>query len=148
MKNYTSTLLILLFVISFFTMKANAQQANDDTYIINQYFQSNKEASLLENKLPSATNIQSQDNITLLNQAGNNNIIDIKSNVNDAHTVTQLGDNNYYNSIKYYNNSSSNFNILQKGESNSLQIYGENSIIKNLGIVQKANFKTLIIKNY
>jgi len=129
-------------------MKANAQQANDDTYIINQYFQSNKEASLLENKLPSATNIQSQDNITLLNQAGNNNIIDIKSNVNDAHTVTQLGDNNYYNSIKYYNNSSSNFNILQKGESNSLQIYGENSIIKNLGIVQKANFKTLIIKNY
>ncbi|MFK5958645.1 MAG: hypothetical protein QM495_07210, partial [Lutibacter sp.] len=125
-----------------------AQQTNEDTYIINQYFQLNKEALLLENNAPSLSNFQSQDNFIILNQIGNNNEIDIKSNINDSQTVTQLGDNNYYNFINYYNNSPSNFNILQQGESNSLQIYGQNSIINNISIVQKSNFKTLVIKNY
>lgn len=149
MKNYTSTLLILLFVIGLFTMKANAQQTNEDTYIINQYFQSNKEASLvLGSKGLDPAILQSQNSVILLNQVGNSNQIDVRGNSNDAQTVGQFGNNNDYQFINYYNNEVSNFNILQQGNSNSVQIYGENSIVKNLGIVQNANFKTLIIKNY
>lgn len=149
MKNYTNTTLILLFVIGFFTIKANAQQTNEDTYIINQYFQSNKEASLvLESKGLDPAILQSKNNAILLNQVGNSNQIDIKSSINNAQTVSQFGNNNDYQFINYYNSSASNFNIIQQGNSNSLQIYGENSIIKSLGIVQKADFGTLIIKNY
>ena len=137
-------------VFNLISYKGYTQQNNEDTYIINQYFQLNKDASLiLENKVPtSSNNIQSQDNFLSLNQVGNNNVIDIIQKDNDSQTVNQRGDKNYYSFINYYNNIPSNFNIIQEGSSNSLQIYGENSIIKNLGIVQKANFKTLIIKNY
>ena len=149
MKNsyYILYFLLILFSLSF--IKGNAQQTNEDTYIINQYFQLNLEALLLlENETLPSTNAQSLDNFVLLNQVGNNNIIDIKNSINDSQTVNQIGDNNYYQFINYYSNSPSNFNILQQGESNSLQIYGENSIIKNISIIQKSNFKTLIIKNY
>ncbi|MFA5297792.1 MAG: hypothetical protein WC389_06235 [Lutibacter sp.] len=148
MKNYISTTLILLFVIGLFTIKAHAQQTNEDTYIINQYFQTNKEASLILENRGLNPAIQSQNNAILLNQVGNSNQIDIKSGINNVQTVNQIGNNNEYQFINYYNSSPSNLNIIQQGNSNSLLIYGENSIIKNIGIVQKANFETLIIKNY
>ena len=78
----------------------------------------------------------------------NNNIIDIKQNGNNTEVVNQLGNKNYYSFINYYNNSPLNLNILQKGNSNNLQIYGQNSLIENMSIVQKSNSKTIIIKNY
>ncbi|WP_372792483.1 hypothetical protein [Lutibacter sp.] len=150
MKNPHILLVILsiLFNLTFFT--GNAQEITDEnTHIINQYFQLNKESSWLESNvaLP-INNKQAQSNSVTLNQIGNNNQIDIKQNVADSQTVNQLGNSNYYNFINYYNNTSSNFNIVQQGNSNNLLIYGENSIINNISIVQKSDFKTLIIKNY
>lgn len=109
----------------------------------------NNQTSLSENNAtPTTKNKQAQSNFVTLNQIGNNNQIDIKQNGGDSQKVNQLGNNNYYNFISYYNNTPSNFNISQQGNANNLQIYGENSIIKNISIVQKSNFKTLIIKNY
>tara|TARA_R110001583_G_scaffold37944_1_gene122834 strand:+ start:1849 stop:2247 length:399 start_codon:yes stop_codon:yes gene_type:complete len=132
-------------------MPANAQQTDDNTYIINQYFQLNKDASLiLENKVPTNNNkIISQDNFVNLKQVGDRNIIDIKQrNGNNTEVVNQLGNKNYYSFINYYNNSPVKLNILQQGKSNNLQIYGQNSLIENMSIVQKSNFKTIIIKNF
>lgn len=103
---------------------------------------------MLENKVAITSSNETQFNLVKLNQVGNNNQIDIKSRLDDAQAVSQFGNNNEYQFINYYNSSVSNFNILQKGNSNSLQIYGENSLIKNMSIVQKGNFETLIIKNY
>lgn len=104
---------------------------------------------MYENKIkPTTNNKQAQSNLVILNQIGNSNEIDIKQNGADSQKVNQFGNNNYYNFINYYNSSPSNFNIIQQGNANSLQIYGENSLIKNIGIVQNTNFKTLIIKNY
>ncbi|HEY9221491.1 MAG TPA: hypothetical protein VIO43_07950 [Lutibacter sp.] len=149
MKNSYQLLLIFLVLANFNFFSGNAQQSDETTYIINQYFQLNKEASLLlENKMPITSANQYQYSSVKLNQIGNNNQIDIKSNINDTQSVSQFGNNNDYQFINYYNNSPSNFNILQQGNSNSLQIFGENSLIKNMGIVQKANFETLVIKNY
>lgn len=149
MKNaqFKRSVLIVLFLFAFITIEAQ-QIANENTYLINQYFQLNNDALLLENRVSSNYNIQTQDNFTILSQIGNSNQIDIKSNQNDAQAVSQFGNNNDYQFINYYNNSVSNFNIVQQGDSNSLQIYGENSLIKNMSIVQNANFETLIIKNY
>ena len=149
MKNIDN--IVFAFVMLFGVLFSNiiAQTADENTYIINQYFQSNKEASLvLGSKGLDPSILQSKNNSLLLNQVGNNNQIDIRSSVNDTQTVGQIGNKNDYQFINYYNNDVSNFNILQQGNSNSVQIYGENSIVKNLGIVQKTNFKTVIIKNY
>lgn len=145
---YLLPVFLVLLNLTFFN--GNAQQSDEDAFIINQYFQlNNNDASLLlENKVPAISTIQSQANIPKLNQIGNNNQIDIKSSANDAQTVSQFGNNNDYQFINYYNSSVSNFNIMQQGNANSLQIYGENSLIKNMSIVQKADFGTLIIKNY
>lgn len=147
-SHYLLSVLLMLFSFTFFN--GNAQQNSDEnTFIINQYFQLNKEASLYENKIkPTTNNKQAQSNLVILNQIGNSNEIDIKQNGADSQKVNQFGNNNYYNFINYYNSSPSNFNIIQQGNANSLQIYGENSLIKNIGIVQNTNFKTLIIKNY
>jgi hypothetical protein len=145
----TYFMFIFLFLLNLISFNGNAQQTDETTYIINKYFQLNKEASLLlENKVPITFANQYQYSSVKLNQVGNNNQIDIKSSINDSQTVSQFGNNNDYQFINYYNNSPSNFNILQQGNSNSLQIYGENSLIKNMSIVQKANFETLVIKNY
>lgn len=144
---FKRSVLIILFLFAFITIEAQ-QIANENTYLINQYFQLNNDALLLENRVSSNYNIQTQDNFTILSQIGNSNQIDIKSNQNDAQAVSQFGNNNDYQFINYYNNSVSNFNIVQQGDSNSLQIYGENSLIKNMSIVQNGNFETLIIKNY
>lgn len=145
-SNYIFYFFLGLFTLMFFGV--NAQQTNEDTYIINQYFQQSRDALLLENKVPLSTNIESQGNFLNLNQVGTNNVIDIKQKGNESQTVEQLGNKNYYGFINYYNNMSSNLNIIQQGNSNNLQIYGQNSIIENMSIVQKSNFKTIIIKNY
>jgi hypothetical protein len=87
-------------------------------------------------------------NLVSLNQIGNYNNIDISKKSNASQKIVQIGDNNDYNFTSYYSQMPLDLNVLQKGNSNALHIYGENSIIKNISIVQKSNFKTLIIKNY
>jgi hypothetical protein len=145
---------IFIIALALFFANCNflvAQQLSDENaYVINQYFQSNKELSLklTEAKTLSTNSFQVQSNIVSLKQIGNNNEIDIKQKGIDAQKVNQIGNNNYYNFINYFNSTPSNFNITQQGNSNNLQIYGENSIIKNIGIIQKSDFNTLIIKNY
>jgi hypothetical protein len=153
-NNYIIVLVLVGFVItSNFNMYAQ-QSTSETNFILSQNnFQLNKNISnLLGNDLNSeALQIQrGSENYGLnFNQVGNSNSIELlDKNINDTQIVNQIGYNNNYQFINYYNNSVSNFKINQLGTSNDLQIYGENSIIKNLSIVQKTNYKTLIIKNY
>lgn len=150
MKKCYHISVLLVCVLSFSSLSAQHQNSNEDTYIINQYFQLNKDASIVLNNttLNSSNTIQSQSSSVNLNQIGNYNDIDIKQKGENSQAVNQVGNNNHYQFINYYNSTPSNFNILQQGNSNSLQIYGENSIINNISIIQKSSFKTLIIKNY
>lgn len=147
MKKYDYTLFVLLVFISVFSVKTNAQQVNKDTFAINKYFQSNKEAAILLEKGVDLSITQTHNSKFSLNQVGYNNQINIISNAGNNQTVIQLGNNNEYKFVTYYNDAVSNLNIIQQGNSNSLQVYGENSLIKNLSIVQKTNFKTVIIRN-
>ncbi|MFD1293815.1 hypothetical protein ACFQ5N_08215 [Lutibacter holmesii] len=147
MKNKGYIVFFLIVCLSVFFQDAYAQISDENTYLINQYFQLNKQQASKVSVSTTNTINQSQINIVTLNQIGNDNDIEIKSNANNSQQVTQQGNQNYYNFINYYNNNPSNFNILQQGTSNSLQIYGQNSIIENITIIQKTNAKTLIIKN-
>ncbi|MGV6845382.1 MAG: hypothetical protein ACWA42_04560 [Lutibacter sp.] len=86
--------------------------------------------------------------IIKLNQTGNFNTIDLKANAQDSQLVNQLGNQNNYTFINYFNNNPSSLNVLQQGNGNFLQVYGQNSIMDKMSIIQKGNAKTLIIKNY
>ena len=146
MKRVQYILFLQVLLLSLLSFNSSAQElTTEDTYLINRYFQLNKEATAVTKNYNQSI---VQNNLVSLNQIGNQNEIDIKSNANNSQQVIQKGDQNYYNFINYYNNNPSNFNILQQGQSNSLQIYGQNSIIENISILQKSNAKTLIIKNY
>ena len=150
MKKVQNILFLQLLLLSLFSFNSSAQKLTDEnTYLINEYFKLNKEStSVSYNFNKSGLNNRLQTNEVSLNQIGNNNEIDIKSNPNNSQQVIQNGTQNNYNFINYYNNNPSNFKIIQQGEANSLQIYGQNSIIENISIIQNSSFKTMIIKNY
>jgi len=122
---------------------------NDKDFITNEYFQLNNNPNfVIENNGATNSNQKFRSSKIEINQTGNYNQADLKTKLNDSQTINQLGNKNNYTFINYYNNNPSKFNILQQGSSNFLQIYGQNSIINNISIIQKSNFKTLIIKNY
>ncbi|UMB55188.1 hypothetical protein MKD41_06880 [Lutibacter sp. A64] len=151
MKNCNRILIIVgLFFISTY-LSFGQQLSDENTVIINQYFQLNNNiASNLKanNNFITSNNNQQTNEIINLNQLGDNNIIEVKQIKGDNQVVKQVGDNNYYSFINYYNSNTSNLSVMQIGNSNSLNIYGQNSLIDNMSILQKSNFKTLIIKNY
>jgi len=151
MKNRKRILIIVgLFFLSTY-LSFGQQLSDENTIIINQYFQSNnKIVSNLSanNNFLISSNSQESNKIINLNQIGNKNKIEVKQSKNDSQIVKQFGDNNYYSFINYYNSNVSNLSVIQVGNSNSLNIYGQNSLIDNMSILQKSNFKTLIIKNY
>lgn len=129
-----------------------SQETNNNTYLINQYFQEGlniEEASENNSQTSSFQENQiQQNNIVVIQQIGENNQVGVVKNDLDSQNIQQNGNNNYYNYINYYNNTPLNLNVIQEGNSNSLQIYGQNSIINNMSIVQKSNFKTVVIKNF
>lgn len=142
--------LFFIFCFSFFV--GSAQETNDNTYLINQYFQSGLNLDQTNENKSQVSSFQEnqlqQNNIVVIQQIGENNQVGIVKNELNSQSVEQIGNDNYYNYINYYNNAPLNLNVIQEGNSNSLQIYGQNSLINNMSIVQKSNFKTVVIKNF
>ena len=66
----------------------------------------------------------------------------------DSQDVTQFGNNNDYKYYTFYNKNNTNIVVNQEGNQNSLQIFGENSLMKDATIFQKSNFKSIVIKNF
>jgi adenine deaminase len=81
-------------------------------------------------------------------QTGYNNNIRLNSLNEDTQTVHQVGNKNDYENFVYFNKEKTNKTINQEGNMNSLLIFGENSMMKNLIINQKADFQSIVIKNF
>ena len=96
------------------------------------------------NQLSSANGINS----VVLKQVGLYNVSDISQSRQTEQNITQFGNKNYYSFRDYYTSSPISLSVLQQGNANSLQIYGSNSLINGMKIVQKSNFKNIVIKNY
>ncbi len=142
MKIYMS--LIVLFFMSYSSILA--QQTDENTLAINNYFQVNTENSFNANPSNLNTNVQSYAQVV---QIGDHNKTNINSlQTGDQQVVNQVGDQNNYEYYNYYSTENTNMIINQEGNQNSLQIFGENSLMKNAVINQKSNFKSLVIKNY
>ena len=148
MKKYKFIVSVICYSISLLFFQSYAQQTDRNTELITNYFQSIKEVSTQIDNTKLNTVAQNLNTYVLIQQVGDNNAVELKGSVNDSQTVNQVGNTNQYSFINYYNKTGSDLNITQQGNSNSLQIYGVNSIIKNLEIVQSGNFKAIVIKNY
>ena len=140
------TLIIFFMLIVAFQASVTAQQVDENTLIINTYFQTNDNIPSYEKANLTDSDIQSYVNLV---QIGNENGIYIKSlQTGDSQVVNQVGNNNNYEYYNYYSKENSSLNVNQEGTLNSLQVFGENSLMKNAIINQKSDFQGLIIKNY
>ena len=128
-----------------FQTSMKAQQTDENTFIINKYFQiSNNKTVVNKSEAPKA-NFGSYINLV---QAGQNNNIYVNALQNDIQNVQQIGNQNNYQYFSSYNSIQSNITVNQEGLLNSLQIFGENSLMKDVVINQKSDFKSMVIKNY
>lgn len=88
------------------------------------------------------------DSYVVVSQIGNYNTSYILTNKKNNQNISQHGDDNNYEYISYYNSNASEVNVLQNGDNNDVQIYGQNELAKSISIIQNTNDKALIIKNY
>lgn len=151
MKDIKAILLVMLVTFNLTIMsqqKASTyfvsvpQIGNDISFIVLE-----KNINSLNNS-QDLTNSAANQNYLSINQIGINNVAELKSGVRDIQLVGQRGKNNYYSFIDYYNASPTKMNILQQGTANSLQVYGTNSLMENVKIIQKSNYKTIVVRNY
>ena len=146
MKRYVILLIVLITQLFCSEVFSQSKTSNSsDKKIIN--FQN----SLIPNNnltTIAQLNVNSSAGVIVLNQYGLNNVAEINQSQQTTQSVLQIGVENYYGFVDYKNSSPVNFNVLQQGNANSLQIYGTNSIINGMEIIQKSSFKNIVIRNY
>jgi hypothetical protein len=146
LKTMRNIYLILSFSLVFFSINTIGQNLIDNnTGIINNYF--NYKETKQENVVTKTQNIQYRSEVHIV-QSGNYNNSYILSHTKNKQSVNQKGDNNNYEYYSYYNSNPSQVNMIQTGNNNDVQIFGQTELAKNISIIQNTNNKTLIIKNY
>ncbi|MCH3882801.1 MULTISPECIES: hypothetical protein [Tenacibaculum] len=148
-----NVLIIVLLVAQFFCTSIFSQEEITPSYFSSTSSNKNTPEILFNssnNYLVDVVQIQTTNSVNsvVLNQKGLYNVADISQSNLTSQAVTQLGNKNYYSFNNYNNTSPVNLSVLQQGNANSLQIYGTNSFMDGLKIVQKSNFKNIVIKNY
>ena len=124
--------------------ETNAQVEDQNTLLINTYFNLSS-TNFIDNYGYSESNFL--QSVAIL-QFGNNNNIDINSSGKSQQKVNQIGNNNNFQFIDFYNSSDMSLDVLQDGNNSSIQVYGVNSLMKDMLIKQSAGNQTLIITNY
>ena len=136
-----------LIIFLFFSFELYSQQTDANTLAIQNYFQ--MENSLQQADKEKYSTKTDQNSIIDLIQVGNDNKIYINSlQIGDQQSVNQAGSQNNYEYYNYYSRENSDLNVNQEGTLNSLQVFGENSLMKGATIKQKSNYKDVVIKNY
>lgn len=123
-----------------------AQFSDQNSEIIDQYFENIKSSPITFSDQNVSFEVKSA---VQLEQVGELNSVLINAlQVGDNQSIMQKGNKNSFEYYCYYSIENINLTVNQTGNSNSLQIYGENSLMKNAIINQKSNFQELVIKNY
>ncbi len=136
----------IFFVFTFisFSLAIKAQEIDDNTMVINQYFQqitSSQNTPALQTQSPQESYIE-------ISQIGTSNrVISINGN-DDIEKIQQSGNLNDYGNYRFKNNQQTNIQVNQQGNLNSLLIFGENSLMDKLIINQKSNFQSIVINNF
>lgn len=153
MKNYHFKIAAFIVLFLFVFVNVEAQEITDEnTYLINQYFQNiiSDNAKVTDGDFLNQKNINSNsiyNSEVYVTQTGNYNSVNVKANPKKLE-LSQIGNSNNYEFITYYNANKLNFEAQQIGNNNQLQVFGQNSIINNMKIVQFSNNKTITITNF
>ena len=125
-----------------------AQFSDENTEAINQYFQVNLNQPV-QVKIASPKTDPNMGSYVEIVQTGRDNNININSlQTGDEQMVSQSGQQNNYEYYNYYSNQNSSMQVNQEGNLNSVQVFGENSLMKDARINQKSDFKSIVVKNY
>ncbi len=149
-SHYILVLFLSLMSVSFLEIKA--QQVDEDAQIIEKYFKNLNSEQLLNdlvnfnNEVNNTLNVFNTSKLSVL-QNGDYNLIHVKSSINKL-SIGQVGDYNSYEFLSYFSRDDLNLEVQQLGSNNSIQILGENSLINNMKIIQKSNYKNITITNY
>ena len=140
---------IFTIVIGLFCCPVLMSQISDsNTEVINQYFQVSVNETKSNQTVSDKINHKAGSYVEIV-QTGVENNININSlQAGDEQVVTQAGQKNNYEYYNYYSNENSNMQVNQEGTLNSVQVFGENSLMKDAKINQKSDFKSIVVKNY
>ena len=138
----------ILYFVLIITLHATvkAQNTDENTLIINNYFQVANQTSAIS--MVNTQNKKDNSIIQVVQNGDKNNIYINALQTNDQQTVQQTGNHNNYEYYNYYSIENSNLKVNQEGNSNSLQVFGENSLMRNAEIHQKSDFQKIIVKNF
>ena len=144
MKSIILTIIITLGCYSIMI----AQFSDENTELINQYFQLNVLSTEVTEPINEISNYNSGSFVEVV-QTGIENNIRINSLQNgDEQIVNQKGNKNNYEYYNYYSQENSAMQVNQNGTANSVQVFGENSLMKDAVINQKSDFNTIVVRNY
>lgn len=142
-----SIILTIIFTLGSYSIMT-AQFSDENTELINQYFQLNVLRTEVTEPINEISNYHSGSFAEIV-QTGIENNIRINSLQNgDEQIVNQKGNKNNYEYYNYYSHENSAMQINQDGTSNSVQVFGENSLMKDAVINQKSDFNSIVIRNY
>lgn len=142
---------IACLVVGFLTVGVFSQSKNENLNFSNAKENSFYAKLVTSNNLNSLVDVEQVQNYNVVNlsQYGLNNVSEISQESLSNQKVYQLGKDNYYSFNDFYSSGLSvKMHVLQQGSSNSLQIYGTNSMMDGIQVLQRANNQNIIIKNY
>ena len=141
------TIFIILFGLLTYPVLM-AQISDSNTEAINQYFQVNVNQAESISPVKQKSSLKEGSYVEIA-QTGTENNVNINSlQSGDEQVVTQAGQKNNYEYYNYYSKENSNMQVNQEGTLNSVQVFGENSLMKDAKINQKSDFKSIVVKNY
>ena len=139
---------VFYFLISF-TTYSYCQMSDSNSDLITKYFQSDsKNFSLISNRSSDSEVRRASSYINVVQNGEQNSVYVNRLASGDSQEVDQEGNYNSFEYYNYYSQKNSSMQINQDGTLNSVQVFGENSLMKDAVINQKSDFNTIVIRNY
>ena len=132
-------------MISGFTF---GQFSDDSTLAIEQYFNGEYKPAGTEPRSVSDGTDALLSEVTIIQTGQENNVYIRSLQSGDEQLIRQNGQSNNYEYYNYYSQVNSTMQVNQDGTLNSVQVFGENSLMKDAVINQKSDYGAIIIRNY
>ncbi len=137
-------IVVLIFIFSSTELFSQTLQ-DQNSEIISNYFLSDTQLTLVPRQ---NSTVQRSEADVMVYQEGNYNEVYIQVNSDSKIAVNQIGNNNDFELFTYYNSSQSDVISTQRGDDNSIQMFGLNELSSKMEINQTTNNQTMIVINY
>jgi hypothetical protein len=142
------TRFIIFLSFGFISISTFGQFSDDSTIAIEQYFNGEYKPAEIESRLVSGESDRFLSEVTVIQSGQENNVYIRSLQAGDEQQIFQNGQKNNYEYYNYYSQENSSLQLNQEGNANSVQVFGENSLMKDAVINQKSDFNSIVIRNY